>query len=97
MFKFLIILIAQISLASAPTADVKTCLAQIYKAQSATRSDSAAYGTSLEQIGMSNNPLCKGVALDFSNVQEKAFTVIGEMGNQKWSIDDAKYLRDLSR
>ena len=94
----LIILLAfSFSRATAEVADVKTCLAQVYKAQSATRSNSAAYATSLEQIGMSNSKLCVGVSLDFSSVQEKNFTITGEMGKHKWSIDDTKTLIDLSR
>jgi len=49
----LIILLAfSFSRATAEVADVKTCLAQVYKAQSATRSNSAAYATSLEQIAL---------------------------------------------
>ena len=82
---------------SASSNVVKTCLAEVYKAQSRTRTNSAAYGTSVEQIGMSSSAVCKDVSLDFSNVQEKAFTVVGEHAGEKWSIDDGKTLRDLSR
>jgi hypothetical protein len=85
---------------AAPDAEskvVKACLLQIYKSQSATRSGSTAYGTSLEQIGMSNSNHCAGISLDFSSVQEKSFTITGELGKQKWSVDENKNLLDLSR
>lgn len=76
---------------------VKNCLAMVFSGQMDFHKKNARYAKNLKELDLKKGAFqqCTKVELDFSKVENGAFTVLATSGDLFWSIDDEKNMIQL--
>ena len=76
---------------------VKICLAMVYSGQMDFHKKNARYAKNLKELDLKKGVAqqCAKVELDFSKVENGAFTVLATSGDLFWSVDNEKNMIQL--
>lgn len=77
------------------TDQIKSCLVDLYIAQLKFFELNEKYSTSVSELRVSEIEPCQGVQVSFEVPTTDAFTLVGQLQGESWSLDESKSLTQV--
>lgn len=79
-----------------PAADmIKSCLVDLYIAQQKYLELNDTYAHSTSDLKLKSSKACGKIKISFAKANAENFTVVGQLENEQWSLDETKSLTQI--